>query len=344
MYIDESADLQQALRIADNAKTQRYGTCNTMETLLVAVGIAPEVLLQLGIFTQPGMSNYAAARGRGRSSPRPALLSFGRPTKRTGAPRLVDQVPSICVVADLVWRLSIVDTYGSHHTDADSDCAPCQRDALPARGRSASVMINASTRFADGFEYGLGAEIGISNEKLYARGPVGLEGLTSLKYVVFGNGETVVERHALDQDAARLFRDRMVRRLFYLPRIFVNLAQVPTPGAERDRLLLMAAKLYRFSNMLSAAALLFGVWLWLGYDIGHGQGWIHAKLALVLALLALPARLWAHACRLSIRQQSTHAHLVSLVQRDSDRAAACHRRAGCSQAVLNDAKAQPANP
>ncbi len=74
--------------------------------------------------------------------------------------------------------------------------------------------------------------------------------------------------------------------LFYLPRIFVNLAQVPAPGAERDRLLLMAAKLYRFSNMLSAAALLFGVWLWLGYDIGHGQGWIHAKLALVLALLA----------------------------------------------------------
>jgi putative membrane protein len=74
--------------------------------------------------------------------------------------------------------------------------------------------------------------------------------------------------------------------LFYLPRIFVNLAQVRAPGTERDRLLLMAAKLYRFSNMLSAAALLFGVWLWLGYDIGHGQGWIHAKLALVLALLA----------------------------------------------------------
>jgi glutamate-5-semialdehyde dehydrogenase len=189
VYIDESADLQQALRIADNAKTQRYGTCNTMETLLVAVGIAPEVLPQLGHI-------YAARDVELRCCPRSlailaqAGLTQLRPAnEQDWSTEYLAPILSIRVVADLDAAIEHINTYGSHHTDAIVTAHHANAMRFLREVDSASVMINASTRFADGFEYGLGAEIGISNDKLHARGPVGLEGLTSLKYVVFGNGQ-----------------------------------------------------------------------------------------------------------------------------------------------------------
>jgi len=189
VYIDESADPQQALRIADNAKTQRYGTCNTMETLLVAAGIAPEVLPQLGHI-------YAARGVELRCCPRSlailaqAGLAQLRPaTEEDWSTEYLAPILSIRVVADIDAAIEHINTYGSHHTDAIVTAHHANAMRFLREVDSASVMINASTRFADGFEYGLGAEIGISNDKLHARGPVGLEGLTSLKYVVFGNGE-----------------------------------------------------------------------------------------------------------------------------------------------------------
>jgi glutamate-5-semialdehyde dehydrogenase len=189
VYIDESADLQQALRIADNAKTQRYGTCNTMETLLVAIGIAPEVLPQLGHI-------YAARDVELRCCPRSlailaqAGLTQLRPAnEQDWSTEYLAPILSIRVVADLDAAIEHINTYGSHHTDAIVTAHHANAMRFLREVDSASVMINASTRFADGFEYGLGAEIGISNDKLHARGPVGLEGLTSLKYVVFGNGQ-----------------------------------------------------------------------------------------------------------------------------------------------------------
>jgi len=189
VYIDESADLQQALRIADNAKTQRYGTCNTMETLLVAIGIAPEVLPQLGHI-------YAARDVELRCCPRSlailaqAGLTQLRPAnEQDWSTEYLAPILSIRVVADLDAAIEHINTYGSHHTDAIVTAHHANAMRFLREVDSASVMINASTRFADGFEFGLGAEIGISNDKLHARGPVGLEGLTSLKYVVFGNGQ-----------------------------------------------------------------------------------------------------------------------------------------------------------
>jgi glutamate-5-semialdehyde dehydrogenase len=189
VYIDEAADLEQAVRIADNAKTQRYGTCNTMETLLVARAIAPSVLPPLGrIYASkqvelrccPESTVILAAAGIGRVIPA---------TEQDWRTEYLAPILSIRVVAGLDEAVAHINTYGSRHTDAivTADYARAMRFLREVD--SASVMVNASTRFADGFEYGLGAEIGISNDKLHARGPVGLEGLTSLKYVVFGNGE-----------------------------------------------------------------------------------------------------------------------------------------------------------
>lgn len=189
VYVDASADLQQALRIADNAKTQRYGTCNTMETLLVATDIASVVLPQLGRI-------YADKAVELRCCPESmAILT------RAGIPRLqpvteqdwsteyLAPVLSIRVVPGIDAAIEHINTYGSHHTDAIVTTNHPNAMRFLREVDSASVIINASTRFADGFEYGLGAEIGISNDKLHARGPVGLEGLTSLKYVVFGDGQ-----------------------------------------------------------------------------------------------------------------------------------------------------------
>jgi glutamate-5-semialdehyde dehydrogenase len=189
VYIDAGADLDQAVRIADNAKTQRYGTCNTMETLLVAAPIAGAVLPVLGkLLAQKGVelrccpASLAILTQAGVGGLREAVEDDWRT-------EYLAPILSIRVVAGLDAAIAHINEYGSRHTDAivTSDHDHAMRFLREVD--SASVMINASTRFADGFEYGLGAEIGISNDKLHARGPVGLEGLTSRKFVVFGHGE-----------------------------------------------------------------------------------------------------------------------------------------------------------
>jgi len=183
VYIDAKADLDKAVRVAYNAKTQRYGTCNTMETLLVAAAIAPTVLPPLAAL-------YRAAGVELRGCPTTCeILSEAIPANDLDwATEYLAPILSIRVVADLDAALDHIQRYGSQHTDAiiTEDWSLAQRFLNEVD--SSSVMVNASTRFADGFEYGLGAEIGISTDKLHARGPVGLEGLTSQKYIVLGDG------------------------------------------------------------------------------------------------------------------------------------------------------------
>jgi glutamate-5-semialdehyde dehydrogenase len=187
VYIDSKADIDKALSIAMNAKTHRYGTCNTMETLLVARDIAPTVLPRLGelyatkqVELRADRESYELLRGY------PHLVEAVEEDWRT---EYLAPILAVKVVAGIDEAMDHINTYSSKHTDAivTEDYSDAMRFLREVD--SASVMVNASTRFADGFEYGLGAEIGISNDKLHARGPVGLEGLTSLKYVVFGHGE-----------------------------------------------------------------------------------------------------------------------------------------------------------
>jgi glutamate-5-semialdehyde dehydrogenase len=177
-----------AVRIADNAKTQRYGTCNTMETLLVDATVAPTLL--------PAIASALAAKGvelRGCPRTLQILAGAGIPavaaTEDDWRAEYLAPILAIAVVDGLDAAIAHINTYGSKHTDAIVTSHHEHAMRFLREVDSASVMVNASTRFADGFEYGLGAEIGISNDKLHARGPVGLEGLTSQKYVVFGNGE-----------------------------------------------------------------------------------------------------------------------------------------------------------
>ena len=187
VYIDAKADLAKAVAIAFNSKCHRYGTCNTMETLLVARAIAPQVLPELAKL-------YLTQQVELRADPAALALLQGYPhllaaTEDDWHAEYLAPVLAIKVVEGVEAAIEHINQYSSHHTDAIvtedySDALRFLREV-----DSASVMVNASTRFADGFEYGLGAEIGISNDKLHARGPVGLEGLTSLKYVVFGHGE-----------------------------------------------------------------------------------------------------------------------------------------------------------
>jgi glutamate-5-semialdehyde dehydrogenase len=189
VYIDGDADLDKAIAIADNAKTQRYGTCNTMETLLVAQAIAPRVLPPLGqLYRGKGVELRCCPESRA------ILEAAGVAGVRDAAEadwttEYLAPILSIATVPGVDDAIRHINAYGSKHTDAivTENWSAAMRFLREVD--SASVMVNASTRFADGFEYGLGAEIGISNDKLHARGPVGLEGLTSLKYVVFGNGE-----------------------------------------------------------------------------------------------------------------------------------------------------------
>jgi len=187
VYIDDKADIDKALAIAFNAKCHRYGTCNTMETLLVARGIAPTVLPRLAEL-------YATKDVELRADPESFAILAGYPhlvaaTEEDWSTEYLAPILAVKVVAGIDEAMDHIDAYSSKHTESivteDHSCAM----RFLREVDSASVMINASTRFADGFEYGLGAEIGISNDKLHARGPVGLEGLTSLKYVVFGHGE-----------------------------------------------------------------------------------------------------------------------------------------------------------
>jgi len=184
VYIDEAADPEMAVRIADNAKTQRYGTCNTMETLLVAEAMAPKVLPAIGaIFANKGVEMRADEASR-RLLPGAKAATEGDYYTEWLAP-----VVSIRVVKGLDEAMAHIARYGSQHTDAIVTSDRSRAERFLREVDSSSVMVNASTRFADGFEYGLGAEIGISTDKLHARGPVGLEGLTTQKYVVLGHGE-----------------------------------------------------------------------------------------------------------------------------------------------------------
>ncbi|HZP87873.1 MAG TPA: glutamate-5-semialdehyde dehydrogenase [Burkholderiales bacterium] len=183
VYIDERADLDKAIRIADNAKTQRYGTCNTMETLLVHAAIAAQVL--------PPLARIYAEKGvevRGCDRARAIVGTMKTATEEDWYTEYLAPILSVRVVDDLDQAIQHIATYGSQHTDAivTEDLSRARRFLREVD--SSSVMVNASTRFADGFEYGLGAEIGISTDKLHARGPVGLEGLTSQKFVVLGDG------------------------------------------------------------------------------------------------------------------------------------------------------------
>jgi glutamate-5-semialdehyde dehydrogenase len=184
VYIDDKADVDKALRIAINAKTHRYGTCNTMETLLVAQGIAKKVLPALG-------DAYARAgvELRGCERTRAVLPHTGEAVELDWVTEYLAPILAIKVVADMDEAIAHIARYSSAHTEAivTEDYSRAQRFLREVD--SSSVMVNASTRFADGFEYGLGAEIGISTDKLHARGPVGLEGLTSQKYIVLGDGQ-----------------------------------------------------------------------------------------------------------------------------------------------------------
>ncbi|WP_091909937.1 glutamate-5-semialdehyde dehydrogenase [Chitinasiproducens palmae] len=188
LYLDDGADPAKAQAIAVNAKTHRYGTCNTMETLLVAQGVADALLPSVARgMAEQGVELRACERTRavldkaGIASV-PAELS-------DWSTEYLAPVLAIRTVAGIDEAIEHINTYGSAHTDAIVTEHHDRAMRFLREVDSASVMINASTRFADGFEYGLGAEIGISNDKLHARGPVGLDGLTSLKYVVFGHGE-----------------------------------------------------------------------------------------------------------------------------------------------------------
>jgi len=190
-YVDDPCDLALAVKVTDNAKTQKYSPCNATESLLVARGVAPAFLIQIGaIFAAKGVEMRcdaeAAALLRGNGLPNACVVDA---TEQDWAEEYLAPIISIKVVAGLDEAIEHINRYGSRHTEAiiTTDHRHAQRFLREVD--SASVMVNTSTRFADGFEYGLGAEIGISTDKFHARGPVGIEGLTSLKWVVLGEGE-----------------------------------------------------------------------------------------------------------------------------------------------------------
>ena len=189
VYVDAQADLEMALRITDNAKTQKVSPCNAAESLLVNAALAAAFVPRIGaIFAAKGVEMRCDA-------PALALLRGVAGAKIVEAlesdwsEEYLAAVISVKVVASLDEAIVHINRYGSHHTDAIVTDSHASAMRFLREVDSASVMVNASTRFADGFEYGLGAEIGISTDKLHARGPVGLEGLTSLKWVVLGHGE-----------------------------------------------------------------------------------------------------------------------------------------------------------
>jgi glutamate-5-semialdehyde dehydrogenase len=184
VYIDDQADFDKAIRIADNAKTQRYGTCNTMETLLVHKDIANEIL--------PALSKIYLDKGvelRGDTAACALVAQMNVATEEDWSEEYLAPILSIRIVDHLDQAIDHISSYGSQHTDAIVTENYTRARRFLREVDSSSVMVNTSTRFADGFEYGLGAEIGISTDKIHARGPVGLEGLTSQKYVVLGDGQ-----------------------------------------------------------------------------------------------------------------------------------------------------------
>jgi len=189
VYVDDRADLAMALAICDNAKTQRYGTCNTMESLLVAQGIAGLFLPHLGeVYARKGVEMRCCPEAKIilEASGIPKVVAATEEDFRT---EFLAPVVAISTVPGVEEAIDHINAHGSHHTDSIVTQDYARARQFLREVDSASVMVNASTRFADGFEFGLGAEIGISTDKLHARGPVGLEGLTSQKWVVLGNGE-----------------------------------------------------------------------------------------------------------------------------------------------------------
>ena len=188
-YVDDPCDLAMAVKVTDNAKTQKYSPCNASEGLLVARGVAAQFLPRIGAV-------FAAKEVEMRCDPEARALLAGVPgakladaTEQDWSEEYLAPIISIKVVAGLDEAIAHINRYGSHHTDAILTRDHMHAQRFLREVDSASVMVNASTRFADGFEYGLGAEIGISTDKFHARGPVGIEGLTSLKWVVLGDGE-----------------------------------------------------------------------------------------------------------------------------------------------------------
>jgi len=183
VYIDDDADMSKAVNVAINSKTHRYGTCNTMETLLVAQSVADKALPQLA--RAYGELNVEL---RGCAATKAILADVEDASEEDWSTEYLAPVLAIKVVADMNEAITHINRYGSHHTDSIiTENYTKARDFL-RQVDSSSVMVNASTRFADGFEYGLGAEIGISTDKIHARGPVGLDGLTSQKWIVLGDG------------------------------------------------------------------------------------------------------------------------------------------------------------
>jgi len=183
VFIDKHADIDKAARIAFNAKTQRYGTCNTMESLLIARDVAAAVLEKL----KP-LYDEANVEIRGCAESTQMLGDIAAATEADYATEYLAPVLSLKIVSDIDEAMAHIARYGSNHTDAIVTENLNNANRFLREVDSSSVMVNASTRFADGFEYGLGAEIGISTDKFHARGPVGLEGLTSKKYIVIGDG------------------------------------------------------------------------------------------------------------------------------------------------------------
>ena len=183
VYIDDQAEQTKAIKVAMNAKTHRYGVCNAMETLLVAEVIAPEVL--------PPLADQLLAKGvelRGCEQTCALLPNINAASEADWSTEYLAPILSIKIVPDMAAAIEHINHYGSHHTDAIITENFTRARRFLREVDSSSVMVNASTRFADGFEYGFGAEIGISTDKIHARGPVGLEGLTSQKYIVLGDG------------------------------------------------------------------------------------------------------------------------------------------------------------
>jgi len=184
VYVDDSADPDMAVKIADNAKTQRFGTCNTMETLLVAEGIADKVLPRVAkIFHEKNVEM------RADDASRRFIKDAIKAKEKDFYTEWLAPIVSIRVVKGLDEAMAHIAKYGSQHTDAIVAGDRARAERFLREVDSSSVIWNASTRFADGYEYGLGAEVGISTDKLHARGPVGLEGLTTQKFVVLGHGE-----------------------------------------------------------------------------------------------------------------------------------------------------------
>jgi glutamate-5-semialdehyde dehydrogenase len=188
-YIDADADIAMAVKVCDNAKTQRYAPCNAMESLLVNKDIAHKVLPTLcRIYQEKGVELRVDSLTR-KTLEENGFKDLVDASEEDWKTEYLAPILSIKTVSDIDEAMNHIERYGSKHTDAIITNSKAQADRFLREVDSASVMVNASTRFADGFEYGLGAEIGISNDKLHARGPVGLDGLTSLKYIVMGHGE-----------------------------------------------------------------------------------------------------------------------------------------------------------